>query len=96
MDKETNELVGHLVDITSEGIMIISENQMEIGKVYHFRMMLPKEIIGKEMLEFTATSLWSKKDINPDFYDTGFRIEDMTEADTLRIDQLIHHFGFQD
>jgi hypothetical protein len=96
MDKETNELVGHLVDITSEGIMLISEDQMEINKTFHFRMMLPKEIIGKEMLEFTATSLWSKKDINPDFYDTGFRIEDINEPDTLRIDQLIHHFGFQD
>ncbi|MBI9050985.1 MAG: PilZ domain-containing protein [Anaerolineaceae bacterium] len=96
MNRDTNELLGHLVDITAEGIMVISENQLEINKNFNFRMMLPKEIVGKEMLEFSAKSLWSKKDINPDFYDTGFKIDDMTEADSLRIDQLIHHFGFQD
>jgi hypothetical protein len=96
MDKETNELIGHLVDITSEGIMLISEEPFEIDKVFHFRMMLPKEIIGKESLEFSVQSLWTKKDINPDFIDTGFKLLDLKEADAQRIDQLIHYFGFQD
>ena len=96
MDQETNELLGHLVDITSEGIMLISEAPLPLNKVFHLRMMLPKEIIGKEVLEFSAQSLWSKKDINPDFYDTGFKLIDLIEADARRVDQLIHHFGFQD
>jgi len=96
MDKNTNELIGHLVDITSEGLMVISETQLETNKEFNFRMMLPKEIIGKETLEFNATSLWSRKDINPDFYDTGFSLNDLSEEDRLIVDQLIHHFGFQD
>ena len=96
MDQETNELLGHLVDITSEGIMVISESPLELNKVFRLRMMLPKEIIGKEALEFSAQSLWAKKDINPDFIDTGFKLIDLNEADASRVDQLIHHFGFQD
>lgn len=96
MDKVTNELMGHLVDITAEGLMVISETPFEANKEFHFRMMLPKEIIGKEDLEFSAVSLWTRKDVNPDFYDTGFKLLDLNEADMLRVDQLIHHFGFQD
>jgi hypothetical protein len=96
MDKATNDLMGHLVDITAEGLMVISESPFEINKEFHFRMMLPKEIIGKEALEFSAISQWTRKDVNPDFYDTGFKLLDLSEADMLRVDQLIHHFGFQD
>ena len=37
-DKQTNNQVGHLVDITTEGIMMISEEPIEIGKDFSFKM----------------------------------------------------------
>jgi len=95
-DRDTVNLLGHLVDITSEGVMVISENPIEVGKIFHMRMILPKEIIGKEQISFDAVSKWSAKDVNPSFYDTGFEFQDVSRENIKIISQLIEDFGFND
>lgn len=95
-DRDTVNLIGHLVDLTSEGVMVISENPIEIGKTFHLRMILPKEIIGKEQITFDAVSKWTAKDVNPSFYDTGFEFQDISKENTIIITQLIEDFGFND
>jgi hypothetical protein len=41
-------------------------------------------------------SLWSRKDMNPDFHDTGFRLQDVPLEQVLTIKRLISEFGFSD
>lgn len=95
-DRNTINLIGHLVDITSEGIMIISETPIEVGKSFQMRMILPKEFFGKEQINFDAISRWSDKDINPNFYDTGFQLENISDENIKIVTQLIEDFGFND
>ncbi|MHC1782711.1 MAG: PilZ domain-containing protein [Anaerolineaceae bacterium] len=95
-DRDTVNLIGHLVDITAEGVMVISENPIEVGKTFHMRMILPKEFFGKEQINFEAVSRWADKDINPSFYDTGFQLQDISEENIQIITQLIEDFGFND
>lgn len=95
-DCANDHLVGHLVDITADGIMIISEQPIEMNKIFHFKMMLPSRIGGKEEWLFQAQSRWCSKDINPDFYDTGFMLINVAEKDLEVISNLIRGFGFQD
>ncbi len=65
LDRETEELLGHLVDITEEGLMIVSENCLKEGKLMKMKMLLPREIEEKEQIEFDARSMWCRKDVNP-------------------------------
>lgn len=95
-DRDTVNLIGHLVDITSEGVMVISENPIEVGKMFHMRMILPKEIFGREQITFSAISKWTAKDVNPSFYDTGFQFEEISDENIQTITQLIDDFGFND
>jgi hypothetical protein len=95
-DRNTVNLIGHLVDITAEGVMVISENPIEVGKTFQMRMILPKEFFGKEQITFDAVSRWCDKDINPSFYDTGFQVNDLSEENSKIITQLIEDFGFND
>lgn len=95
-DKNTNMLVGHLVDIASGGVMLISEKPFETDKVFNFRMDLPKEIRGTKTFAFTAKSKWCKTDENPDFVDTGFELLDAKEEDAIIIENLIEDFLFHD
>jgi len=95
-DQSTNETLGHLVDITQEGAMLISENAIPAGVHYRLRMMLPAEIFGREHLDFEAESLWCKRDVNPDFFDTGFRLNNVEVKDTVIIARLIDEYGFRD
>ena len=66
-DGDTDRLIGHMQDITTEGIMLMSEDPKETNANSQLRIDLPNEIKGKKQLRFDARSIWSKKDINPDY-----------------------------
>lgn len=95
-DRRTDQILGHLVDITPEGAKLISESPIPTAERYQLRMMLPAEIFGRDHLDFEAESLWSNQDINPDFYDTGFRLHRIEARDALVIAHLIDEYGFRD
>ena len=95
-DVTNGQLIGHLVDITKEGLMLISELPLINEKQYSFRMVLPAEILNKAELTFVATVIWCKKDVNPDFYATGFRMVSISDDDMTIIESLIHRYGFND
>ncbi|MEA3351585.1 MAG: PilZ domain-containing protein, partial [Chloroflexota bacterium] len=88
-DQKTNQIVGHLVNINLDGIMLISEEPIETDALFHLKMTFPSQIFGKENLEFIAKSVWSKHDVNPDFYDTGFKLQDIKWDDVSTIKELI-------
>ena len=94
-DTNNGENVGHLVDITTQGIMMISEKPIDAGKDFSLKMQLPTTITGREEIEFSAHCLWSKKDINPDFYVSGFKINTITPQEAKTITALINAYGFK-
>ena len=95
-DRTNDNLVGHLVDITHEGIMLITEHSIEPDQVFQFRMDLPKEIMGREQMHFDAESLWYRKDTNPNFYNIGFRFLRVSQHHFALIEELLDDFGFRD
>ena len=95
-DRTSNQILGHLVDVTQEGAKLISENPISTKKRFQLRMILPAEIFGRDHLDFEAESLWSNPDINPDFHDTGFRLIGVDNRDMLVIARLINEYGFRD
>jgi len=95
-DRTTDELLGHLVDITEEGLMIVSENCLETGKVLKLKMSLPREIEEKEEIEFDAISMWCRKDVNPSLFGVGLKFEYVDVLSRQIIFELIHEFGFSD
>jgi len=95
-DDETGDLLGHLVDLTTEGIKLVSRDPIEVGKRFRLRMNLPEGYFDDKVLRFTARSLWSSNDVNPDFYDTGFKVEEMDRRGKDIIAGLVGQFGFND
>ncbi len=95
-ERGTGRLVGHLVDISTEGLMLLSEEPIEIDRVFYFRMTLPTEIRSSAHVTFTARSIWCKPDNSPDFYATGFSFEEVTSEDIRVIENLIDAYGLKD
>jgi len=96
MEQDTDKQIGFLVDITTQGIMIMSESPVEVDKTYHFRMLLQTEMNDQEYLNFDAKSIWCNQSINTDFYDTGFELIDVTPEDFKGIKSIIEELGFKD
>jgi hypothetical protein len=95
-DRNTGALLGHLMDITTEGIMLISDAPLEPSITYHLRMDLPEDVKAKPYLSFDALCLWCRPDVNPAFYNAGFRVINMTQEDIDLIENMIDEYGFRD
>lgn len=90
------KVLGHLVNISSKGIMLLSDNAISVNEEYRLRMRLPSEVSDQGEIVFTATSRWCKLDKNPDFYVTGFQIHELNAEGRKDILSLIDDFSFID
>lgn len=91
-DRLSRELVGRLVDITTEGMMLINSDPIETNRVYQLVLDLPSEMNESRPVNIDAKSLWSRKDVNPDFYVTGFRFLTVSPEDILLISDMIWQY----
>lgn len=95
-DRSTGLLIGYLSDITTEGTMIISEEPIATDKTYRLNMDLPEDVFGKGHLTFIAKCVWSKPDVNPNFFMSGFQLENIDPLDVQIIQRIIEDYGFRD
>jgi hypothetical protein len=96
LEPETGTVIGRLVDITTIGIMIISERALEPGQEFVLRIALPNEFPNAKYIDVVGESVWCHKDVNPDYYAVGFRINQPSEGVITVIRELITEYGFRD
>jgi len=95
-DRHCGAPLGNLVDITREGLMLVTRRPVEARKVHRLRLHLPREVLPENYVDLDAESVWTRPDANPDLHVTGFRILDLTTVARQAIDQLVDDFGFSD
>jgi hypothetical protein len=95
-DGMSSKVIGHIVDISAQGLMLISDSAVPVNENYRLRMRLPAEIADKDEIMINATSRWCKQDVNPDFFITGFQIHALTPEVEKYILCLIEDFSFND
>ncbi len=94
-DYDNGKLIGHIVDITTSGVKLMSRIQIENDTIYHFKMVLPEGLqeASKE-ITFKAKSIWSKDKMYSDFYGSGFVFESIAKDDIAILKKLIDQFGY--
>lgn len=88
--------LGHLADITPEGMMLSGEDSLEKGRVYRLEMRLPVDVGGVERITFTGRVIWSKNEIGGPYWDTGLEVLDLDERQRNALQQLIEEFTLQE
>ena len=96
MDRDTEELLGFLVDITTKGFMVMSEKPIQTGKIFHLKILRATDSEEKQFLFFDARTKWSERSVNSEFYDTGFELVNVTPDDFEEIEKIIDELGFKD
>ena len=94
-DSAADRPLGFLGDITLEGMMVMSEQPLELGRVYELevRNQAPQNQSGT--MRCRARALWCQSDdINPEYYATGFRFEESPADAEQAIRRLIREIGF--
>jgi hypothetical protein len=96
LEPETGNVIGRLVDITTIGLMIISEKALEPGQEFALRIALPEEFPNAKQINVVGESVWCHKDVNPDYYAIGFRLNQPSVDVITVIKMLIEQYGFVD
>ena len=92
-DGISSRVVGHIVDITNRGLMLISDEPIAVQEEYRLRMKLPGMSTVQEELIFEAVCRWCREDENPAFFVAGFQIHHLLPEEAAFIQALIDEFG---
>ena len=94
-DQRTDELLGHVVDLSEKGIMMVTNREMEVGERFALRMHLPEPVESEShTVDFEAESRWCRQEANPDLYDVGFEVADPPEAFIRALRDLVRGYTF--
>lgn len=93
-DGSSSRVIGHIVDISAQGVMLVSDKPVPVNTHYHLRMRLPSEVADREEIVFSGTSRWCKKDVNPDFFIIGFEMDELDPEIERHIISLIKDFSY--
>ncbi len=94
-ESESQQLLGNVVDITTEGLMLISKNRIPTDREFDLRVQIPTEDGASRSFTMKALSVWSDRDVNRSFYDTGFEIVEPTSDTIEQIQILIDELHFE-
>ena len=95
-ERASGTTIGYLVDISTEGIMIMCENPIAVGTVLELKIMLESEMSAKQYLYFDAKALRCEKSINGTSYDIGCQFLNLSSEDFREIEMIIDELGFKD
>jgi hypothetical protein len=95
-NRDTDQLVGHVVDIGVNGIKLMTKEPVKEGIIFRFRMLLPSQMEDKSReICFNAKCVWSKEKLYSDFYGSGYQFQDISTEDIDILKDLIEQFGYQ-
>jgi len=93
-DRESNKMVGRVVDISTEGMRLVGDSPLEFNREYRLRMPMPEAVRPEKQVAFDADVRWTGPDLNPDFSDTGLKLSNVSEEDHRVINHLLRSYVF--
>jgi hypothetical protein len=95
-DETTSKLVGHFSDISTGGFKLDSSSPVPINTDYRLRIDQTGEISNKSYITFKARSRWCSVDaFDPNLYNVGFQITEMTPGDYEIFVKMFSTYGVQ-
>lgn len=94
-DRNTDNLIGYLANISSGGVMILSEEPLEINTVYKLKIELLSVLHKSKQIELDAKCVRREPDSNMDFYNYGFEFLKIDLGDIAKLRKLADKFKIE-
>lgn len=93
-DSSNNQMLGHIVDITSHGLMLISEEPIQVGDEYLLEVRLPDAKGNIQPYDFKAICRWCGVDGHNSLFDSGFEMVEKSSRAVYALQSLTNNYGF--
>jgi len=91
-DAMDNELIGQVLDIHTEGMLVMNRSYLAPKCRYRIKVEIPKDLHMQD-ITLEAVSVWTVREFDPGCYNTGFRFSNATAESTRAIQALIQNYG---
>lgn len=91
-NRESGVLIGYLMDIDTEGMMIISEDPTETPSTMPVRVHLPKNVMRDSHFDAVGEVRWCRKKDEKTYY-IGIRLAEIAKEAEDQVAELIERFG---
>ena len=95
-ETQSHQMLGHVVDMTPQGLMLISETPLPLDTNFSLEIELPEGFASKRAITFSARSRWSQVDLDPQFHNIGFELVKIEPEDVGVVQNIVDTFGFRD
>lgn len=94
IDLDTQEVVGHMADISSGGFKLDCSNPIPVNRDIRFSMSLTSEVADKPHMTFVARSRWCRVDpLDPYLYNVGFQLLTIAPSDLVIFHRMLEKYG---
>lgn len=83
---------GEVLNVTTEGLMVMTEKEIPTQSIYQLRLNLPVAINGSTIIELGADCLWCRQTENFHRHWAGLHIIDASDEAMAQLEQLIEHY----
>ncbi len=91
---EDESLIGRIIDLTTEGMMLICENSIPAHEEFKCILDNPDEEKTSREINMTIVSRWTKPAENESYFYTGFRISEISPRDRSLIESIMKWYNF--
>lgn len=93
-DSDTNDIIGHVVDVSSGGMMVVADHPFQLKEVRKMVVELPYTESEAATLDIEAECRWCGPDANEDYFDAGFMFLNQTAELRELIRGVVDDVGF--
>lgn len=95
-EQSTGRTLGYLCDITLDGLMVISKENLDVNKEIELYIDLPEiPSFTEKILKIKARVAWSRPDLDPKLMNIGFQFVELAEENKPIISQMIETYEFR-
>jgi hypothetical protein len=91
----TDKPMGYIGNVSLDGLMLISQYPMLVNGRFDMRLKVPGREGRVHNIDFTASCHWSREDITPGTYDSGFSLVAPPVEYVEMVEALRSYFSFR-
>jgi hypothetical protein len=92
-DLDTEDLLGRVLDFSLDGFMLMTEGVLPVGRVYNCRLQLARNVRSRQAISFEAETKWCTQNKKWKWFETGFKIENISKPDLKIIKEIVEGLG---
>jgi hypothetical protein len=94
IDVGENQMIGHLADITLQGLKMDSQKPLPAKREYRLRINTTADVADKGSIEFVASSRWCQPDpLQTGLYVIGFQITKIAPHDAEIVKRIVDKYS---